>query len=105
MSRLLSRTFLASIVVLAVVAWTAWNDQRTEATDDPVNSPTVQVEPPVLSLPSAPSATPTTTGSPARAALLSLEVKGRAPKTDYSREQFGQSWRDVDRNGCDQRND
>jgi hypothetical protein len=38
-------------------------------------------------------------------ALAGLAVKGRAPKTGYSREQFGQSWRDVDRNGCDQRND
>jgi hypothetical protein len=32
-------------------------------------------------------------------------VKGRAPKTGYSREQFGASWSDVDRNGCDTRND
>jgi hypothetical protein len=32
-------------------------------------------------------------------------VKGRAPKTGYSREKFGQAWRDLDRNGCDQRND
>jgi len=38
-------------------------------------------------------------------ALNSLAVKGRAPKTGYSRAQFGQSWRDLDRNGCDQRND
>ena len=38
-------------------------------------------------------------------ALAGLAVKGRAPKTGYSRDQFGQSWRDLDRNGCDQRND
>jgi hypothetical protein len=37
--------------------------------------------------------------------LSTLPVKGRAPRTDYDREQFGQSWRDIDRNGCDQRND
>lgn len=37
--------------------------------------------------------------------LESLEVKGRAAKTGYSREQFGQKWKDVDRNGCDTRND
>lgn len=41
----------------------------------------------------------------ALAALNSLAVKGRAPKTGYTRAQFGQSWRDLDRNGCDQRND
>lgn len=37
--------------------------------------------------------------------LEGLEVKGRAPKTGYSREEFGQKWKDVDRNGCDTRND
>lgn len=37
--------------------------------------------------------------------LASLAVKGRAPKTGYSREQFGAAWADVDRNGCDTRND
>ncbi len=41
----------------------------------------------------------------AASALGSLEVKGRAPKTGYSRAQFGQAWADVDRNGCDTRND
>ena len=38
-------------------------------------------------------------------ALDSLEVKGRAPKTGYKRTQFGKAWADVDRNGCDTRND
>ena len=41
----------------------------------------------------------------ASAALASLPVKGRAPKTGYSRAAFGQTWADVDRNGCDTRND
>jgi hypothetical protein len=34
-----------------------------------------------------------------------LAVKGRAPKTGYTRDQFGPAWQDVDRNGCDTRND
>ncbi len=38
-------------------------------------------------------------------ALDSLPVKGRATKTGYSRNQFGASWQDTDRNGCDTRND
>ena len=38
-------------------------------------------------------------------ALEQLPVKGRAPKTGYSRDQFGPQWSDVDRNGCDTRND
>jgi hypothetical protein len=39
------------------------------------------------------------------ALLETLPVKGRAAKTGYSRDVFGQSWADVDRNGCDTRND
>ena len=41
----------------------------------------------------------------ALAALGTLKVKGRAPKTGYARALFGQAWADVDRNGCDTRND
>ncbi|MGN8244481.1 HNH endonuclease family protein [Cellulomonas soli] len=40
-----------------------------------------------------------------RAALEALPVKGRAPRTGYERSQFGESWADVDGNGCDTRND
>jgi Protein of unknown function (DUF1524)/Excalibur calcium-binding domain len=32
-------------------------------------------------------------------------VKGRSAKTGYARDQFGSGWVDVDRNGCDTRND
>ena len=38
-------------------------------------------------------------------AIETLAVKGRAPKTGYSRSAFGPAWSDVDRNGCDTRND
>jgi Protein of unknown function (DUF1524) len=41
----------------------------------------------------------------ATALLETLAVKGRAPKTGYTRAQFGPVWADVDRNGCDTRND
>jgi len=41
----------------------------------------------------------------ATAVLETLPVKGRAPKTGYSRDQFGPAWADVNRNGCDTRND
>ncbi|WP_237243260.1 GmrSD restriction endonuclease domain-containing protein [Rothia nasimurium] len=37
--------------------------------------------------------------------LNQLEVKGRAPKTGYDRNLFGNGWVDTDRNGCDTRND
>lgn len=42
----------------------------------------------------------------ARAALATLPVKGRAPATGYDRvAKFGEAWLDVDRNGCDTRDD
>lgn len=44
-------------------------------------------------------------GHTALETLATLEVKGRAPKTGYDRDQFGTRWLDVDRNGCDTRND
>lgn len=53
--------------------------------------------------PADPVATPVS-GS-ALAALEALPVKGRAPRTGYDRARFGQAWADVDRNGCDTRND
>jgi hypothetical protein len=41
----------------------------------------------------------------AAAALETLAVKGRAAQDNYDRGAFGQAWLDVDRNGCDTRND
>ncbi|MGC5048344.1 GmrSD restriction endonuclease domain-containing protein [Micrococcus porci] len=55
--------------------------------------------------PSSPAGEAPAADGTALAALQSLPVKGRAPKTGYSREQFGPAWADVDRNGCDTRND
>lgn len=54
--------------------------------------------------PAAPAANPAEAAS-ALAQLEMIPVKGRAPKTGYSREEFGAAWADVDRNGCDTRND
>lgn len=55
-----------------------------------------------LSLDQAPLEASTKT---AAVVLETLAVKGRAPKTGYDRAQFGPAWSDVDRNGCDTRND
>ena len=67
------------------------------------------------SSPSASAGTfrPTVTAGPtiaarpetALAAALDLTVKGRAPRTGYERDLFGEGWVDTDRNGCDTRND
>lgn len=61
-------------------------------------------------VPDAGNATLSGTVQPAYAAtaldvLATLPIKGRAPKTGYNRTEFGQAWADVDRNGCDTRND
>ena len=52
-----------------------------------------------------PSSSAATATSDALTTLEKIPVKGRAPKTGYSRNQFGPQWSDVDRNGCDTRND
>ena len=48
----------------------------------------------------------TTTDTTALALLATITIKGKSPKTGYQRTgQFGSAWLDVDRNGCDTRND
>lgn len=43
---------------------------------------------------------------PSGLSIIEAQItKGRAAKTGYTRAQFGQRWADVDRNGCDTRND
>lgn len=88
----------------------------------PESSPTEPAAAPAPSQPASPSDAaapdPASTSSageaaPARAAasgsaadaLERLEVKGRAPKSGYSRAEFGPAWTDTDHNGCDTRND
>jgi hypothetical protein len=54
------------------------------------------------------TATPAVHDLPPSAAadqLAQIPVKGRAPMTGYDRDQFGPSWKDINRNGCDTRND
>lgn len=59
-----------------------------------------------LLVPVSASSTPLTLPAiEAADALAALDVKGRAPKTGYAREEFGSPWTDVDGNGCDTRND
>lgn len=48
----------------------------------------------------------TVTNTTAIALLATVAIKGKAPKTGYDRTaNFGAAWLDVDRNGCDTRND
>jgi hypothetical protein len=61
-------------------------------------------EPPATAPVQAQSATPPP--GTALAVLATLPVKGKAPMTGYDRvRDFGEAWLDVDRNGCDTRDD
>lgn len=131
--RFRSRSSAAIWTVAAVVAF-AVAGGITTATSPKAATPVAQAEPvAAASQEPSPSATPTASATPfaddqaalaafagqagtvadasattdkaALAVLDTLAVKGRAPKTGYDRDQFGQRWLDVDRNGCDTRND
>jgi hypothetical protein len=97
------------------------DSSKTDAAPEAVATTTTSPQQP---RPSAPAAAKKTTSAPtqdpsaraekavaaakpgtALAAVGTLSVKGRAPMTGYSREQFGQAWHDYDHNGCDTRND
>ena len=60
---------------------------------------------PSVTVLAAPAAAAVPAAAAAQAELAALPVKGRAPMTGYDRSAFGQAWADVDRNGCDTRND
>ncbi|GAA3339074.1 hypothetical protein GCM10017714_13080 [Curtobacterium pusillum] len=77
-------------------------------------APTITTEPaaPETTRASSPTASVTGTATDhedaatARTRLAQLPVKGKAPATGYDRvADFGTAWLDVDRNGCDTRND
>jgi len=98
----------------AVIAVTPARPTANPTSAQPAATPTLTVTPspvivPVVPAPSTTAPIATTPKPPgagtARAAIAGLTVKGRAPKTGYTRDQFGQAWFDTDRNGCDTRND
>jgi len=80
----------------------------TTSTPPDVSTETVETREPETAPSAAPESTdaePIARPGTALAAVALLEVKGRAPRTGYDRDLFGQRWVDTDRNGCDQRND
>lgn len=109
-SRAAGATALGASMVLMIVGG---------ALADPVALPEAAPSPPPSSTPTSASPTPTSSPPPspaakpspavaknsALAAAAALTVKGRAPKTGYTRELFGQAWFDITRSGCDTRNE
>ncbi|WP_344130160.1 HNH endonuclease family protein [Pedococcus bigeumensis] len=88
-------------------------DAAAPATPGDVPLPATSARPSSVTAPAPrhtsarPGTSPAATGRPGAAVttLATLTVKGRAPRTGYDRDLFGQAWADVDRNGCDTRND
>jgi hypothetical protein len=93
LTRIADRTFVA-ITALFLAGSLAGCDAAANA---------FEAAKPIPSVPSAGRA-----GVDAATALKQLDripVKGRAPKTGYTRDEFGPAWADTDHNGCDTRND
>ncbi|GAB3606512.1 hypothetical protein GCM10027413_19210 [Conyzicola nivalis] len=87
------RLSLRAVLVIAVFAVAAYLISATGSPSGTAPQPT-----------SAGPVSATTAQS--LAVLDTLEVKGRAPKTGYDRDdKFGTAWVDMDQNGCDTRND
>lgn len=86
--------YQVGLVVVALLVFIICKPYLTGA----VSLPGPGIRSPTRDGPSAPSGA-------ALAAARTLPVKGRAPKTGYSRAQFGTAWADTDSDGCDQRED
>lgn len=85
-----------AILVLAIIAGIYIGEYQ--ATKTPLDPP-ARTEGPVIE---AAKDTELSKYSSALEGLSALEVKGRAPKTNYSRDQFGSGWEES--GGCDTRN-
>ena len=99
---------LAVLVLTGCLAPAALSDGESTPPGPPAASELIAAASPSPS--PSPSSAPEPSASVAEpgtalAALETLSIKGRAPKTGYDRDEFGAGWVDVDRNGCDTRND
>ena len=73
---------------------------QLQSIDAEITVADAQVEPPVI------AERKIVAGTTAVALLATLPVKGKGPGTGYARTaEFGSAWMDIDRNGCDTRND
>ena len=111
------RVFAAVLLSLLCAGCSATAAGPVALPPDPSSALTSQAagETPSETPSETPTETPSQASSPrpvvqpvagsALAFLALLPVKGRAPKTGYRRTEFGPAWADVDRNGCDTRND
>ena len=101
---------LAVLLLTGCLAPAALSDGESTPPAPPAASELIAAASPSPSPSPSPTASPEPSESVAEAgtalaALEALDIKGRAPKTGYDRDEFGAGWVDVDRNGCDTRND
>ena len=88
--------------MLAVFALAAFFVNAALSPAGPTPAGTTTASAPALPAPTSVS----TTTAQTLAVLETLDVKGRAPKTGYDRDdKFGTAWVDMDQNGCDTRDD
>lgn len=119
--RLRAYTAAVALVIALAVTWTVAVPLSTNSADTPpVAQPTEKPGVP----PAVPSAGPVTAALEAsglldrglsgnlrfdvnaiEALLEQINAPAASPAGAYDRDAFGQRWADVDRNGCDQRND
>ena len=104
-------TLTAIAAIAALLTLTGCSIDTASATENtqtsfswPWSKPTTTPTPTTTPAPTSTTAATVKSGT-ALALLNTLPVKGKAPKTGYTRTQFGQAWLDADRNGCDTRND
>ena len=111
-----NQKLIAGIVgagIINLLIFTSMVAAITSPSPDPTEPETTSTTTPASPDPSersAPSPTPSPSSSPSAPkgsvlyVLHRLEVANPKP-SGYDRDEFGQRWADVDRNGCDQRND
>ena len=105
------------IAIIFLFWWFSSGDNPSEPVDSrPTASPySVQPSPALPSRAEVPQVSaspsvivtqePSAGESQALLAAQALVERGRSSTTNYSRDAFGSAWKDVDRNGCDTRND
>lgn len=99
-------TAAAGLVAVAIVAFANLAQDAT-VVERPTLAPAATAEAPGEVAPEspAPSAPISTEAGHALAQLEQLTITEPSSTTKYVRDYFGQKWADVDRNGCDTRND
>ena len=110
-----SRFFAAPLLILALVLSGCTATAAEPAANAPQAATTAPAAPKASEAPVAapkaaepakePAAPAAAAAGTALEQLAAISIKGRAPKTGYSRDMFGSAWPDLDGDGCDERNE